>query len=180
MTTAATVVRYNKDLDAAYQTVSELTERAKRCSLSDTGRWTNQNVIFTRNLQDMFPLAKAILKGARMRDECRGAHYKPDFEMPGLTATEPGERRRQAEEWIDNFHANTEKWLKTTIATCDAAGEPTITYENVDTSLITPRPRMYEMVGSEEIEKVWKEREAKKKSAESNGSAAPAKALAAV
>ena len=52
--------------------------------------------------------------------------------------------------------------------------------ENVDTSLITPRPRMYEMVGSEEIEKVWKEREAKKKSGESNGSTAPAKALAAV
>ncbi len=176
MTTAATVVRYNKSLDEAYQVVSELAERAKRCSLSDTGRWTNQNVIFTRNLQDMFPLAKSILKGARLRDECRGAHYKPDFEMPGLTSTDPAEHRRQAEAWCDRFEENTKKWLKSTIATCDAAGEPTITYEAVDTTLITPRPRLYGLVGAEEIEKVWKERQTKKKE-ESNGAA---KALATV
>jgi len=180
MTTAATVVRYNKSLDEAYQVVSELAERAKRCSLSDTGRWTNQNVIFTRNLQDMFPLAKSILKGARLRDECRGAHYKPDFEMPGLTSTDPAEHRRQAEAWCDRFDENTKKWLKSTIATCDSAGEPTITYEAVDTTLITPRPRLYGLVGAEEIEKVWKERQAKKKSEESNGAAAGAKALATV
>lgn len=180
MTTAATVVRYNKSLDEAYQVVSELAERAKRCSLSDTGRWTNQNVIFTRNLQDMFPLAKSILKGARLRDECRGAHYKPDFEMPGLSSTDPAEHRRQAEAWCDRFDENTKKWLKSTIATCDSAGEPTITYEAVDTTLITPRPRLYGLVGAEEIEKVWKERQAKKKSEESNGAAAGAKALATV
>ena len=32
-----------------------------------------------RALEDMFPLAKTILKGALARDECRGAHYKPKF-----------------------------------------------------------------------------------------------------
>ena len=42
---------------------SELAERAERCSLSDTGNWTNQNVVFTKSLRDMFPLAKAILQG---------------------------------------------------------------------------------------------------------------------
>ena len=32
----------------------------------------------------MFPIAKLILKGALLRDECRGAHYKPQFSMPGI------------------------------------------------------------------------------------------------
>ena len=67
----------------------------KQCSLSDTGNWTNQNVVFTKALRDMFPLAKTILKGALQRDECRGAHFKPDFAMPGLEATDPAERRRR-------------------------------------------------------------------------------------
>src|SRR5262249_24830750 len=77
MTKAATVVRYNKELAAAYEKVSELEQRAQRCSLSDTGNWTNQNVVFTKSLRDMFPIAKAILRGALQRDECRGAHFKP-------------------------------------------------------------------------------------------------------
>ncbi|MEZ6069293.1 MAG: hypothetical protein R3C10_03270 [Pirellulales bacterium] len=33
-------------------------------SLSDTSNWTNQNVVFTQSLRDMFPLAKTIVKGA--------------------------------------------------------------------------------------------------------------------
>ena len=51
--------------------------------------------------------------------------------------------------------------LKTTIAEFDAAGEPTLSYEDVDTSLIPPRPRLYGLVGAEIIEEVWKERQAK-------------------
>ena len=80
MTKAATVVRRNEPLMEALAKVRELGERAQRCSLSDTGNWTNQNVVFTKALRDMFPLAKAILKGALQRDECRGAHFKPDFD----------------------------------------------------------------------------------------------------
>ena len=90
MTKAATVVRFNKQLAEAYDKVSELEQRAKRCSLSDTGNWTNQNVVFTKALRDMFPVAKAILRGALQRDESRGAHYKPDFCMPGLGSHRAG------------------------------------------------------------------------------------------
>jgi succinate dehydrogenase / fumarate reductase, flavoprotein subunit len=157
MTSAATVVRYNKDLALAYDKVCQLEERARRCSLSDTGNWTNQNVVFTKALRDMFPIAKLILRGAYMRDECRGAHYKPDFAMPGLKATDPAERRREAEAWCDRFEENTRRWLKTTIAKY-SPDEPQITYEEVDTSLIPPRPRLYGLVGADEIERVWKER----------------------
>ncbi|PHR92788.1 MAG: succinate dehydrogenase flavoprotein subunit [Blastopirellula sp.] len=162
MTKAATVVRNNADLEKAYGTVSDLTQRAAKCSLSDTGNWTNQNVMFTKALQDMFPLAKTILKGALQRDECRGAHYKPEFEMPGLDAKDLGEKRKQAEVWCDKFEKNLDKFLKSTIAVCKDDGEPELSYEAVDTSLIPPRPRLYGLVGAEMIEEVWSERSAKK------------------
>jgi succinate dehydrogenase / fumarate reductase flavoprotein subunit len=163
MTRTATVVRRNDQLSEAYEKVNELHERAMRVSLSDSGGWTNQNVIFAKSVQDMFPLAKTVLEGALQRDECRGAHYKPDFEKPSLTAEEPAERRRQAEQWCDAFEKNNEKYLKSTVATWDAASKsPQLRYEDVDTSLIPPRPRLYGLVGAEVIEEVWKERMAKR------------------
>lgn len=174
MTKAATVVRYNDKMSEAYQVVSELALRAERCSLSDTGNWTNQNVVFTKSLKDMFPLAKAILKGAILRDECRGAHFKPEFAVPGIEITDPVERRRQAEEWCDRFEENTRKWLKTTIATCGPDGEPEITYEDVDTSLIPPRPRLYGLVGAEVIEEVWKQRQSRAPAQQPGGNGAGA------
>ncbi len=161
MTRAATVVRRNDQLKEALEKVGELAERASRCSLSDSGSWTNQNVIFTKALQDMFPIAKSVLKGALYRDECRGAHFKPDFAMPSLKETDPVKRREEAELWCDRFEENSKKFLKSTIATC-VNGDPEITYEDVDTSLLPPRPRLYGLVGAEEIEKVWKERTAAK------------------
>jgi succinate dehydrogenase / fumarate reductase, flavoprotein subunit len=162
MTKAATVVRENNQLKGAIEKVNELAERVKNCSLSDTGNWTNQNVLFTKSLRDMFPLAKAILAGALARDECRGAHYKPAFDMPGIDATDPAEKRRQAQAWCDAFEEKNRKWLKTTIAEFDVEGNPSLSYEDVDTSLIPPRPRLYGLVGAEVIEEVWKERQAKK------------------
>jgi succinate dehydrogenase / fumarate reductase flavoprotein subunit len=166
MTKAATVVRRNDQLRESLATVSELHERAGRCSLSDTGNWTNQNVVFTRALLDMFPVAKSILQGALQRDECRGAHYKPEFEAGHLTAEEPAERRRQAEQWCDEFEAHNRKWLKSTIATWNPGRQqPDLTYEDVDTSLIPPRPRLYGLAGAEEIEQVWNERAAAKTAA---------------
>ena len=163
MTRTATVVRRNDQLTQALEKVDELHQRAMKVSLSDTGNWTNQNVIFAKAVQDMFPLAKTLLQGALLRDECRGAHYKPDFEKPSLTAEDPVERRRQAEQWCDEFEANNRRFLKSTIGTWDEkANQPVITYEDVDTSLIPPRPRLYGLVGADVIEEVWNERAAKK------------------
>lgn len=159
MTRVATVVRRNDQLEAAYDDVCEMARRWKRCAVSDTGNWTNQNVVFTKSLGDMFPIAKLILKGALLRDECRGAHFKPAFAMPGLAATDPVEKRREAEEWCDSFQANTKRWLKSTIAACGSDGDPEISYREIDTSLIPPRPRLYGLVGGDAIEEVWKERQ---------------------
>lgn len=163
MTQAATVVRHNAELDWAYGQVCELQQRAAHCALTDTGTWTNQNLIFTRALVDMFPMAKAILKGARLRDECRGAHYKPEFEPTAIHATDAVTRRREAEAWCDRFEQNNAKWLKSTIATYNGGGDPQIRYEAVNTSLIPPRPRLYGIVGGDIIEQVWKERVAQRR-----------------
>jgi succinate dehydrogenase / fumarate reductase flavoprotein subunit len=161
MTRTATVVRRNEQLSQAYDEVCQLENAWEHCSLSDTGNWTNQNVVFTKSVGDMFPLAKLILKGALLRDECRGAHYKPDFSMPGIAATEPAEQKAEAERWCDRFEENTRKWLKSTIGVHGDDGHPVITYEDIDTTLIPPRPRLYGLVGGEVIEQVWKERSEK-------------------
>jgi len=165
MTKVATVVRRNDQLESGLAKVHELYERAKKCSLSDSGNWTNQNVVFTKALLDMFPLAITILKGALQRDECRGAHFKPAFAFQSLKSTAPAERRREAEEWCDRFEANNARWLKSTIAQW-TGDDAELTYEDVDTSLITPRPRLYGLVGADDIEKVWKERQAAEEASE--------------
>ncbi len=160
MTRTATVVRHNSELDSCYQSLCELERQSHRCSLADHSDWANQDVVYLRALQDMFPLAKTIVKGARMRDECRGAHYKPKFAMPEVASVDPAERRRAAEEWCRRFEENNRKWLKTTLAALDGSGEPQLTYQDVDTALIRPRPRLYGVVGGEAIEQAWNERQA--------------------
>jgi succinate dehydrogenase / fumarate reductase flavoprotein subunit len=158
MTEAATVVRHNDQLRQAYAEVCKLEEQSHRASVADGSSWNNQNAVFARALDDMFPLAKAILQGALARDECRGAHYKPEFAQPDLQATAPADRRQEAEAWCDRFAENNRKWLKSTIAR-HTPTEPQLTYEDIDTSLIPPRPRLYGVVGGEVIEQVWRERQ---------------------
>jgi succinate dehydrogenase / fumarate reductase flavoprotein subunit len=59
------------------------------------------------------------------------------------------------------------------VATLDATGEPQLTYEEVDTSLIPPRPRLYGLVGAELIEEVWNERQAARQAKPASGNGAP-------
>ena len=78
-------------------------------------------MVFTRQLYNMLQLSRVIAQGARLSDESRGAHYKPDF----------------PERDDKNF-------LKTTKAVfAPDADEPKFEFEPVDTSLIPPRARKY-------------------------------------
>ena len=156
MTRNATVVRNNQDLTATLVKLDELTERASNVFLSDKGTWTNQNLSFARALDDMLLLAKVIAKGALQRDECRGAHYKPEFQIPSPDADDDIGLRRQAQEWCEAFKKKKDQWLKTTVAEYKADG-PVLSYEDVDTSLVNPRPRTYGLKGAEIIEEVWRE-----------------------
>jgi len=124
MSKDCTVIRYNKNLKQTDVNIVELLERFRNVNLSDKTQWANTSVAFTRQLYNMLQLARVVAQGAAMRDESRGAHYKPDFP--------------------DRDDKN---WLKTTKATfAPDADEPKFEFEPVDTSLIPPRPRKYDAV----------------------------------
>ncbi|PDY44238.1 succinate dehydrogenase, partial [Bacillus cereus] len=73
------VVRENKKLLETDAKIEELMARYKRININDTARWSNQGASFTRQLANMFELARVITIGAYNRNESRGAHYKPEF-----------------------------------------------------------------------------------------------------
>jgi succinate dehydrogenase / fumarate reductase flavoprotein subunit len=120
MTEHVTVTRINKNLEKADAQIRALQERYKKINLSDRTRWSNQTLNFARELENMIILARVVTVGALARNESRGAHYKPEFP--------------------ERDDAN---WLKTTRAKW-ANNEVQLTYEPVDISLITPRPRRYD------------------------------------
>jgi succinate dehydrogenase / fumarate reductase flavoprotein subunit len=123
MTRNCTIIRYNKDLVATDAKICELLERFSHINLSDKSVWANTTFAFTRQLYNMLQLARVIAQGAAMRDESRGAHYKPDFP-----------------------ERDDKNWLKTTKAYFAAdADEPRFEFEQVDISLIPPRPRRYDI-----------------------------------
>jgi succinate dehydrogenase / fumarate reductase flavoprotein subunit len=161
MTRNVTVVRNNKDLKATAEKVVELGERYRNVGLVDKSRWTNQSLSFSRAVGDMILLARVIVEGALARNECRGAHYKPEFEIPSPKAENPAELRKEAETWCDAFQRTNDQWLKTTIAEHTPDG-PKLSYDEVDLAAIPPRPRTYGLKGAEIIEEVWKSRQAAK------------------
>ncbi len=124
MTEHAAVTRYNKGLELADAKIVELLDRYKKVNLSDKSQWANTSFAFARQLYNMLELSRCVVRGAILRDESRGAHYKPDFP-----------------------DRNDEKFLKTTKAsfTGDASG-PRFEFEDVDTQWIKPRPRRYDAV----------------------------------
>ena len=119
MTNNMTVVRYNDKLEATIGKIKELKQRYRNINMTDTSNWNNQGVAFTRQLWNMLELSEAMTLGALLRNESRGAHYKPEFP-----------------------DRNDEEFLKTTKATWTPDG-PQISYEEVDVSLIPPRIRDY-------------------------------------
>ena len=122
MSKNVTVTRYNKNLMETDAKLVELLERYRNVNLSDKQMWANTSFVFARQLYNMLQLARVITQGAAMRDESRGAHYKPDFP-----------------------ERDDEKFLKTTKAYfAPDADEPRFEFEPVDVSLIPPRPRRYD------------------------------------
>ncbi len=111
--------RTQKELLESQPKLEELAARAKQCALLDDSGWSNQAVPFVRSVQNMIEQSKAIVAGAIIRDESRGAHFK-----------------------MDTPDRNDTDWLKTTLATYSPQG-PQFTYEQIDCSYIAPRARKY-------------------------------------
>ncbi|MEL7238214.1 MAG: FAD-binding protein [Planctomycetota bacterium] len=135
MTNHCTVIKYNDKLEQLSKNIRKWKDDYKRIKLSDSGMWTNQNLSFARAVRDMIALAEAIVKGSLMRNESRGAHYKPDFP-----------------------ERNDDQFLKASHATYDAgADEANVEYAPVDISLVKPRLRTYGKVDAKAAKEEKKE-----------------------
>jgi succinate dehydrogenase / fumarate reductase flavoprotein subunit len=136
MTACSTVVKTEQRMLQGMAKIQELKERASRMRLSDTGLWTNQNLSHARAVTDMVRLGEAILLGGLERKESRGSHYRLDYP-----------------------ERDDERFLKTTIASFDAAADrPVISWEDVNTSLVKPRARTYGKVESTPSSKTSEEK----------------------
>jgi succinate dehydrogenase / fumarate reductase, flavoprotein subunit len=124
MTEHATVIRYNAGLKKADEKIMELMDRFQKVNLSDKSQWANTSFAFARQLKNMLELSRVIVHGAFLRDESRGAHYKPDFP-----------------------ERDDERFLKTTKASFTGQNTgPKLELEAVDIQYIKPRPRRYDAV----------------------------------
>lgn len=112
-------VRSNAKLASALDRVREFKERFDRGGVSDKGQTLNREAVFARRLNHALDLAHVMILGALLRDESRGGHYKPDFP-----------------------ERDDEKYLKTTKARWGKE-EPLISYEDVDTRYLKPKPLPY-------------------------------------
>ncbi|WP_428389226.1 FAD-binding protein [Mucisphaera sp.] len=131
MTDACTVIREEQRMIQAREKVAELKEQFSSLKLSDTGHWTNQNLLFTRAVGDMLIYADAVIESAILRKESRGSHYRPDYP-----------------ERIDD------PFLKTSMVKYDAnLDKCEVWYEDVPQPMVEPRARTYGSVDKKQDEK---------------------------
>ena len=113
------VKRDNPDLANAIDAIKKIRDRYRNIGLDDRTAHLNQTYVFAHQFEAMLEIALVIAKGALLRNEFRGAHFKPEFP-----------------------ERNDAQWLKTTIAQY-AKDEPMISYEPVDLRYLDPIQRDY-------------------------------------
>ena len=84
-----------------------------------------------------------MLKASRLRDECRGSHYKPEFNLPTPKTHDP----TQDPEWMVAWKKRNDMWLKNSMGRWNANG-PDVTFESLrslqtETPILKPEPRWY-------------------------------------
>jgi succinate dehydrogenase / fumarate reductase flavoprotein subunit len=124
MEASCTVVKTAERLKRTLDTLAGLRERFGRARLPDAAAWTNQSLSYSRAVGDMLILAEMIAKCSLLREESRGSHYRTD--VPDR---------------------DDERFLKTTVAGFNASArgveQHDVTYREVQTMLVKPRPRTY-------------------------------------
>src|SRR5437870_872290 len=141
MQRVSTVVKHNGELVEAVQQIRGMKERWKAANVLDTGRTLNQSAAYVNQLWNMLEIAELILVGGRMRDECRGSHYKPEFDLPQPKTKDP----RQDAGWMEAWRQRNEKWLKFTMARWTPEG-PKVVFESIQSlsnPILKPEPRWY-------------------------------------
>ncbi|MFI4881224.1 MAG: succinate dehydrogenase flavoprotein subunit [Phycisphaerales bacterium JB064] len=124
MEAACTVVKTEARLKQCLGKLAELRERYSRARLPDAAAWTNQSLSYSRAVGDMLILAEMIAKCSLLREESRGSHYRLDFP-----------------------DRDDDRFLKTTVASFDTGArgieQHVVSYREVRTALVKPRPRTY-------------------------------------
>ncbi len=113
------VFRQEKGLKNALETIKSLEHRAGDISIDNKGNRYNTDLIDALELQNMLPLAEAIVASALNRTESRGAHWREDYPQRD-----------------DN------QWLKHTLVQKTDKGF-SIAYKPVTVTLFPPKARTY-------------------------------------
>jgi len=137
-----TVTRHNAILKETEEELVKMLNRQEKAGIVDTNLVWNTGLLYARQLKIMTQMARAITRGALLRDESRGAHYKPDFDnpMPEPENRKPG--NPDYERYYSAWEKREKKWRKSTLAKHDG-GEPKISYEKIKTDLYEAAPRLY-------------------------------------
>ena len=114
-----TVKRNNADLAKTIEAILSIRERFLHITIGDQGSVLNQTLQFAYEFESMLEIALAITKGALLRNESRGSHFKPEFP-----------KRNDAD------------WLKVTLAEY-RPDSPAISYRPVDCRYLKPQMRDY-------------------------------------
>jgi succinate dehydrogenase / fumarate reductase flavoprotein subunit len=119
MMAGCSVFRHEQGLKKTLEAVRELEQRARNISIDNLGNRFNTDLIDALELQNMLPLAEAVVASALNRTESRGAHSREDFP-----------------------DRDDEHWLKHTLVQRTDSGL-SITYQPVTITLFPPKPRAY-------------------------------------
>ena len=137
------IERDNIGLDQCLKELKEILKRWDNIGVTDHGNWANQEAMFVRQLRNMILYAMVVTKGARCRDESRGAHAK-------IVLDENGNRKTDEHGELVFMGRDDERFMKTTIVDYDPkTEEPQVSYMEFDHSLIKPRARNYAVAKKE-------------------------------
>ena len=136
------IERDNNGLDICLGELKKLLKRWDDIGITDRGHVANQEAMFVRQLRNMILYAMAITKGARCRDESRGAHAK--------IVLENGQRKHDENGDLVFMGRDDKNFMFTTIINYDTkTEEPIVSYREFDHSLIKPRARNYAVAKKE-------------------------------
>jgi succinate dehydrogenase / fumarate reductase flavoprotein subunit len=114
------VFREESLMQKAIKKIAELKERAKNISIDDKSKLFNTDIIEAFEFSNILLIAEIIAKGAVLRKESRGAHYRNDFP-----------------------ERDDENWLKHTIVKLNSNGEIEFDFSPVKITKFKPQPRTY-------------------------------------
>src|SRR5438105_364583 len=142
MQRVSTVVKHNGELVEAVQQIRGMKERWKAANVLDTGRTLNQSAAYVNQLWNMLEIAHLILKASRLRDESRGSHYKPEFDLPTPSTKNPTDDA----EFMAAWKARNDRWLRNSMGTWTPEG-PRVEFQELQSlknPILAPEPRHYD------------------------------------